>query len=325
MQSAERFEHITVILQGPMPKPDSGDPELSEVTASIRTHLPGAKIILSTWAGAEHVAVDADQTLYLPDPGPLPPLKKNSPGLNNVNRQLRSTGEALRQVKSTHAVKMRTDCLLTGHSFVAMPEQFPVRDPNYVVFDERVVTSSFVTIDPRVLEQLPYHVSDWFQFGRTEDLLRLWSGPFMTVADATYFSNRPHRSDSRPRDRVFLSRFAAEQWVFLNALKGKIEVEVDFANDIRAGTLVQQDQIYANNLIIADPPTLEFVLPRKAWINRSYLYALNCVSHDDWLRLYQRYAVARESRAPSFGLKTILGNALSRKLGRFLLEKISRS
>jgi hypothetical protein len=73
---------ISVIVQGAI------DPKLTlPCLRSIRAHLPGAEIILSTWEGSKTEGLDCDLLVLNADPGG----KKHDfvhDGVNNTNRQL---------------------------------------------------------------------------------------------------------------------------------------------------------------------------------------------------------------------------------------------
>ena len=293
------FPQVTVVLQGPVTTTDADPnrPSLPRVVASIRTHLPGAPIVLATWDEDDRPAYPVDEVVWLADPGPLPALKNHPPAPNNVNRQILSTREGLRRVKTPYAVKMRTDCLLTSHAFVDLQRAFPARDEAFRLFDERVVVSSLYTINPRVIERLPFHVSDWFQFGRTNDLTALWDQPFMTAADATWFASRPHRPGTRPLEAKFLSRYAVEQYVFMSCVKTKFRVGCQSVDDALAQDVDLYERLIANNLVLDLPARLGFEFPKNAWASRSRFHKFNCLNFDDWLDLYARYSgVARAPR-----------------------------
>jgi hypothetical protein len=79
---------ISVVVQGPIHTQDN---LTKRVLESVRTHLPNAELILSTWKGSEVDGLDCDILLLNDDPGAIN-------GLNNVNRQIVSTRNGLQKV-----------------------------------------------------------------------------------------------------------------------------------------------------------------------------------------------------------------------------------
>lgn len=127
-----KFSDITVVVQGPVQAYQGRDQQagITQVCLdSIRTHLPGARIILSTWEGQNCTGLAPDLLLQHPDPG-ANVVAYNAQGEAqklNFNRQIVSTCEGLKRVETPYAVKLRSDNYLTGHGFVTALEQFPAR------------------------------------------------------------------------------------------------------------------------------------------------------------------------------------------------------
>ena len=99
---------ISVVVQGPIHTQDN---LTKRVLESVRTHLPDAELILSTWKGSNVDGLDCDVLLLNDDPGAIN-------GRNNVNRQIVSTRNGLQKATRTYAVKLRTDMQLTGTGFI---------------------------------------------------------------------------------------------------------------------------------------------------------------------------------------------------------------
>lgn len=108
------FEQITAVIQGGN---YSGVTE--RVVAAVREYLPGGKIIYSTCdrevpetlKGCDHVIVSNDPGGYIYK---ARPFEKE----NNINRQIVNTLAALKEVQTPYTLKIRSDFLLTGNSFL---------------------------------------------------------------------------------------------------------------------------------------------------------------------------------------------------------------
>ena len=107
---------ITVIVQGPVVGGGDAPPD-DRLTywclESIRRHLPGARIVLSTWEGSDTDGLDCDDIVFNTDPGGVPLfLSARAKVLNNVNRQIVTTKAGMNLCSSNYALKMRSDMAL---------------------------------------------------------------------------------------------------------------------------------------------------------------------------------------------------------------------
>ena len=86
----------------------------------------------------------------------------------------------LAAVKTKFAVKMRTDNQLMGRGFVELYERYSEikRESQYSLFNSRVVTSSTFFLLSHAGQDTHFHKSDLFDFGETQDLLKIWDGNF---------------------------------------------------------------------------------------------------------------------------------------------------
>ncbi|MGV2990255.1 WavE lipopolysaccharide synthesis family protein [Vibrio sp. E150_011] len=162
---------ITFVIQGPI---------FPDITAnsihSLRRLFKNSPIILSTWEGSDTRELDADMVLVNQDPGTtvIGYRQDDSPMCININRQLRSTLSGLRQVKTQYAVKLRSDNIINDSRFVDEFFNYPKRNAQYSIFNQRIITSTFYAKEQTKGISIPYFMSDFFHFGLTEDLLTLW-------------------------------------------------------------------------------------------------------------------------------------------------------
>lgn len=158
MSEPSQGNEISVVIQGPMR--DQSGALLRRAVASIRGHLPGAEVIVSTWVG-EHVDESlADKVVYTKDPGP----DQGALGSSNQSRQALSTVAGLRVAGRPLALKWRVEFFLTS-------DQCALINPKN--FDTRIRVLSSVTPDP-LRDPRYFHLSEVIQFGRTSVLLRSW-------------------------------------------------------------------------------------------------------------------------------------------------------
>lgn len=274
---------ITIVFQGAFkPYVTEGKESFVQNVRTIRRVLPGAKIIISTWKGTEiPPGISSKNILFLDDPGPLAPLKLTDAKVNNVNRQLVSTQAGLAAVTTPYAVKLRTDCYLEHAGFLDYFTAQRKRDGGR----ERIVTTSFFTLDPTVFERIPYHLSDWFQFGPTELLRSYWSAPPMSAEDARFYECHPHAEHSTFFERKFRSRFAVEQYICMHysALRGYACPR--FLNDVSNDVMKDYYRFLANEIMVLDPWQAGLVCQKYSWVGGSLFQRLNNLMHIDWLRI----------------------------------------
>jgi len=280
---------ITIVFQGAFKPyiPRDGMP-FSEILKRTRKTLPGAPILLSAWEGSDVIAGMAiDDFVLSKDPGSLAPLKLIDNKANNINRQIVSTRAGMDAVRTPYAVKLRTDCFLEHAGFIDYLEAQLKRDR----YDKRIVTGAFFTLDASIFERIPYHVSDWFQFGQTEVLRDYWSAPLMSQQAGRYYENRPHAEGSNIFERRFRAEFAVEQHICMHYARRLGYACPAYLNDISAPVLRDYDRFLTRETLILDPWQAGLVFPKYQWIGTSTLQRINNMMHLDWLDL---------ARQPSF-------------------------
>lgn len=240
---------ISVVVQGAI---DSNYTYLT--IASIRKHLPHAEIIVSTWDDPKNAkkseSLQCNQLLLNKDPGfTWCDLGQNAS--NNVNRQIVSTLNGLKKVKRKYAIKFRSDMIMIGTQFL---DEFgnkydKFRSKNCAVFKNRIITNNLYCADP-YRTKFCFHISDWFQFGLTEDLLNLWDIPLQKDEDAYYFKTRPNPDESR---KSWLFKFIPEQHIWISCLKKNgVPIDCGYFSDDRKENILMSDLSFANNVVIMD-------------------------------------------------------------------------
>lgn len=303
---------ISVVIQGPTVGADGRLlPELARTVDSVRTHLPEAEIILSTWEGAAAAAdMNPDCLLLNPDPGGLP-YRPGHSFENNVNRQIRSTLEGLRKASRPYALKLRTDLHLVGTGFLTAFGNFPGRADKLKVFQERIVCCSSYCANPRYSNMTLFHPSDWAHFGLRTDLLKIWEIPevkereFMRWFDihpvnwealsrqVSLFPASLRRcaqaalSERRNLQKAgFRARFTPEQYIWVSALWKVGYQGFQHGMEWSQAAVSESELALVNNWVVLHAE--EFGLLSSKYdvtkeANRSDLY-----THWEWLRLYAK-------------------------------------
>ncbi len=242
------FKDITVIVQGPVYK------STSQVICSIKKYLPGAKIILSTWEGENIEGISCDRILFNKDPKSYI-CNKDSLIYTNINRQLKAIQNAFQFVKTKYAMKLRSDLYLTDNKFLEYFDDFPVSNANSMFFKHRVIVSSLTSklysdFPGHNDRLLPFHVSDWFLFGLTEDVKDYFSTPL--IENEKCFSQYFYKYPQKNPVPSFAFRYAPEQFFCYNWAKKYIDINFDDWTDYNDENQQIAQEIYANNFIFLD-------------------------------------------------------------------------
>lgn len=178
-------KNISVIVQGPIygkPQDKIESRYTYRCLKSIRKILPEATIILSTWEGENIDNLDYDIVVKSKDPGYLLLRNETRNGLRNesANRQIISTNAGIKLAKTKYCIKMRSDLVLKNNNFIAYFEKYAdlPRSEQYKITKSRVVF--LTTINPKRKFKSPFSMSDWFYFGKTEDVANIFNVPLMS-------------------------------------------------------------------------------------------------------------------------------------------------
>lgn len=266
-------DQITVIIQGAFDKKTT--PQSIELLKEV---LPCSLLILSTWEGTEitsDTALLLDEIVFSKDPGAVLSDETNRV-YYNYNRQLVSTKNGLLKVKTKYALKIRSDMLIQGNSFLNHFFSFPQRDQKYRVFKERLIVSSMFTrirfIDEkREYNQPVLHISDWVFFGILEDMILYFNNAEL-VTEPT-FSNF-FKTNYQKAIRCYSTmtcQFPPEQQLAISSFS-KFFPELLTLNhyaEARKDLAVLSKNIILHNFIVLDPQSWPLMVNKKDYINRS--------------------------------------------------------
>jgi len=294
MQKTKNYADITVVVQGPVQSlADRGQEEgiTKKCLDSVRKYLPGAKIILSTWHNQDLSDLSYDELVLCDDPGRnIRQYKQDgSPQYYNNNRQIVSTVEGLKRVTTKYAIKLRSDNHLLSNDFVALQQQFPARCEEYRFLQERVVVANAFTRKYAKGHKVAFHLSDFFYFGLTTDLLALWDLPLIGNFEPT--SSHP-LSSCYPNYLIDCT-----QLFWLLALqKFSSSITLEHLLDNSKEKIAQSECCYANNLVIASAEELGLGLGEKfsngkVRISREKGRCAH-LQFSEWQALYKHYCDA---------------------------------
>ena len=277
-----RSHDISVVVQGAI------DVRLTQrCLKSVRQHLPGAEIILSTWVDSDLTGLDFDVLVESVDPGATP-MDVDRTLANNVNRQIVSSHAGLSKASRPFSIKMRTDFLLKGAGSLGFFRRYEERCDGWKVFRERVVGCTVFSINPRRFAPMPFHPSDWFFLGLTEDVQCLWEIPLVPEPETSRWYET-HEKPHHPFLGKRTARYAPEQSIWLQCLRKHGEVECDYMTDMTHDAVTQSEIAIANNLVLASPDQLQIKYLKGGRGGHLDRDRFATYTHGEWIALYRKY------------------------------------
>ncbi len=267
---------ITVLIQGPV-YPDI----TNDTIKSVRCFFPEVQIIYSSCT-KEHIDTvnGYDQLILVDDPGSFIYPDRPSEKENNINRQIMSTLAGLKACQTKYVIKLRSDFLLTGNTFLDFWDKFQKVDEHYRVFDHKLLACSYFSRNPNSDMPFPFHLSDVAFFGYTKDLINLFDVPLMTKEEAYWNLKDKHQYQYIP-----------EQYLFINCLrKNGFRVDCDYYNDCSLQNIEQTERFFASNFVFLTFEQFN-LKPTKKIFNRN-LHPMDfqtCYTHIEWEYLYKKY------------------------------------
>ena len=293
-------DQISVVIQGAIGRDDL--PE--QVVESVRRHLPGCEVILSTWKGQRDLAVPVDQRVESEDPGAPWQVHEEWPA--NTNRLLRSTFAGLAACTRPYTLKLRSDTPIAGAGFLEVFQRYPERSAALRLLHDRIVVINFYCWNPDRRPFGLFSVADTVNFGRTDDLREVWDRPLDDEPANSIWFETHTRPDPDPAPWLAF-RYTPEQLLWLGFLRKHLHVPFEHYSDDTPTSRLLGELSMANNAIVVDPAEFGVELPRFA--GREPLEPDALYSHGMWHALYERYCMTAENAA----LNAVLGElALSR-------------
>lgn len=157
------YADISVIVQGAINRE-----WYIRISSSIRQFLPGAEIVVSTWSGTDISGLDYDKVVMNDDPGAIiSHFLETGLTVNNINRQIVSTRNGIKESLKTYIIKLRSDSFLQGTDFLYYFKKY--------ASDDQILM--FEPINPNGKFKNRYCFNDFFFVGSKKAMLELWDIP----------------------------------------------------------------------------------------------------------------------------------------------------
>jgi hypothetical protein len=264
-------KEISVVVQGAV------NVKITEkCIESIRQNLPDAEIILSTWENAEVSTLDYDEVVINRDPGGngyirLFPEKQKS----NLNRQLVSSLNGLKQATRKYALKIRTDMMIQNLGFLKYYELYGNQISKETFFKQRVMVDGIVT-----LYNSAFSIGDWWTFGLKDDLIAWYSCPLSNEKENDIYC---FEQNNKPKFADVICQYPPEQYICYNYLKKYYDINYDNLYCNSSENIDITKNFIIDNLIcieysksgivlekaknIVNPISFEFNLPLIKWVD----------------------------------------------------------
>ena len=251
------MKDLTILIQGPYFEIDNYNSNLN--IRRLKEKFPGSKILVSTWVNEDRYKVDSDEIIYNEDPGVIMDehVGSNTIG-SNIQRQITSVENGLKKVQTKYCLKIRSDCYFDSNKITNIKINDYKRNEQFQFFDERIIIStvgSFNQLNTSIL----YQYSDWFNYGLTSDLKKLWGNIKIDDRHVNFYKKYPFfKKNILGKDWDL--RFTAEQLIYYkdDFIKNKIEHGHDFSKK----KLENANNYLVNNFFLVDPDKISFVFPK---------------------------------------------------------------
>lgn len=260
------------------------DRSAAENVNTIINNFPGSKVIISCWSIDEVPENlqdnDCVKVVYTND---IEPPVIEGAKINNINRQLLSTDKGLNKVSTKYSCKIRSDCSLKNNNLLKIYGELKGINHGALSFEQRILTTTLTSHRGDSKEKLLFHPCDWFYFGLTSDLKKLFSAPLMEDEDFDHYKSGNYRVV-----------FRAEQYYYVMHLRNKgiktISHALDYSDELASKSIMY----LMRDFILAEPSTLALISTKhpKLWVPRLHTYSFDFWCKENNLpytfRLYER-------------------------------------
>lgn len=252
-------EKISVVIQGPLYRALAPRRGILSTIASIREHLPGAEIIVSTWDREDTSDLEGCIVIRSEEPSDFIDSAGNR---INTNRQILSTLAGISASNREYILKFRSDHCLTGKTLASVG-----------FYEERITSSGRFFCTPITLTNLfirnparvpmLFHLSDLVQFGRREDMMDLWNQPLLSETQILN-PDGPRRNPFGNFIGFSNLRETPEQSLALGWLKRHgVPVQINHVCEVNSKLLLLWEQTLADNFRILDWRQADVSFPER--------------------------------------------------------------
>ena len=279
---------LSIIIQGPVFLNCNEFETTYTVLKSLRKYFEGAEIILSTWRDQDVSGLDYDKLILNDDPG----ATYTYPGSNtfhNLNRQIVSTFNGIRESSREFVLKTRTDLVYTRNNFWNYYHKFYKQNSLFKISDNKIIVANITSVNPNKDLKLPFHPCDWIYFGKNQDLFDLFNVPLSKDdLEINYFVHNAFPSNHP--NHLHTHRFTSESYLWLNYCKRKFHFTMNHLCDINQETIDLSEKLFGSNLIILNQEQIAFYSFKNRFnFGENYINLKNNMyTYSEYVKLYNQ-------------------------------------
>ena len=291
------MKDLTILIQGPFFEFENYNS--NQNIKILRKVFPDSDILISTWENeTRFFKNENNRIIFNKDPGFITDKHFGSatPG-SNIQRQIISVKNGLKEIKSKYTLKIRSDCYFNSNKILNLNIHKFLKNKKYSFLENRIITSSVGSLNQAETKIL-YHYSDWFNFGLTKDLNKLWSNITIEDDDINFFSkffNKKKNIYGKDWDL----KYTAEQFIYYKSLSNKFSNQLIHAHDFSKTKLEEAENYLINNFYLVDPDDVNFIFPKydekinkNLKINDTNIRGKELVflsySNSEWFEIYHK-------------------------------------
>lgn len=300
-------EKISFCIQGQISIDENGFNQSDQLIRSIKQFFPGSPIIFATWFGVEVSLcknLEGIDLVLLEDPGSGPRFYGH-PHLNNINRQIISSREALKRAKTEYVVKIRSDSVLTSARLRRVLSKLPKTPESEIsIFKKYVAVLDRYTIHPNGPLGIPMHPCDHIQAGLLEDVSKYWIAPEMSQEDEEFFSQDILNHNQRSEGHI--PRHRAETYFWKEAVKAHTGQDLESMLTKESELEISTLSTFTHNLIPLNKKSLGIQSQKYNWGLELVTYTYTFILFD-WFMATKGYKL--KPRMVPFSYVELLGTA----------------
>lgn len=230
---------VSIVVQGKLFQGKAGS--TIDVLKSARFFFPRCELILSTWKGEQictEITSLCNNIILNEDPGDF---TDSSDTPININRQIVSSREGIRQSTLPFVIKTRTDLLFTSNSILQYLSSSDVTK-------KKIIAADFSTRSHVKGLKIPYWVCDFIYAGSRANIERIFRVPLFTVEDFLYYKNIPHPPSYF--DKRHFYRYSPESYLTYMYLDPENTTLFEHSYDSNTYTLMRYEESLLNHFII---------------------------------------------------------------------------
>jgi len=202
--------------------------------------------------------------LILDDEKSLPGIKfSDAEQKNNINKQIQTAYRGIKEASNNLVLRLRTDHQLISDKILSFWHLSESINSESNENQGRIITSALFSINPRYMEKMAWHISDMFQFGYKEDLLKYFSAPYYTEEYAIWYEKEKHSMNANWYELNFRSKYAVEQWLALHYIFSKEEdFPINKSHNINETIIAEFENTWPIYFFIIHPYDLGLLTPK---------------------------------------------------------------